>query len=75
MWALHESGMAPSDPVYRRGGDYLLRTQQQDGVWHVVTPAFSFQPYFESGFPYGHDQWISQAGTAMASIARTFAAK
>ncbi len=24
------------------------------------------QPYFESGFPLGHDQWISQAGTAWA---------
>ena len=26
------------------------------------------QPYFESGFPYGHDQWISQAATAWATI-------
>jgi hypothetical protein len=26
------------------------------------------QPYFESGFPYGHDQWISHAGTAWATI-------
>jgi len=75
LWALHESGMPVSDPVYRRGVDYLLGTQQQDGTWHVVTRAFSFQPYFQSGFPYGHDQWISQAGTAMATIALTFAAK
>jgi hypothetical protein len=29
------------------------------------------QPYFESGFPYGHDQWISQAGTAWAAMALT----
>ena len=72
LWALHESGMPVSNPVYRRGVDYLLRTQQEDGTWHVVTRAFSFQPYFQSGFPYGHDQWISQAGTAMATIALTF---
>jgi hypothetical protein len=75
LWALHESGMAPSDPVYRRGVDYLLGTQHEDGTWHVVTRAFSFQPYFDSGFPYDHDQWISQAGTAMATIALAFAAK
>jgi hypothetical protein len=75
LWALHESGMAVSNPVYRRGVDYLLRTQQEDGTWHVVTRALAFQPYFESGFPHGHDQWISQAGTAMATIALTFVAK
>jgi len=60
----------------RMTGDHrhLLGTQHDDGTWHVVTRAFAFQPYFESGFPYGHDQWISQAGTAMATIALTFAA-
>lgn len=75
LWALHESGMPLSDPIYRRGVDYLLRTQQEDGSWHVVTRALAFQPYFESGFPHGHDQWISQAGTAYATIALSFAAK
>jgi hypothetical protein len=74
LWALHESGMPASDPIYRRGVDYLLRTQQEDGTWHVVTRAFAFQPYFQSDFPYDHDQWISQAGTAMAALALTFAA-
>ena len=75
LWALHESGTPASDSVYRRGVDYLLRTQQDDGTWHVVSRALGFQPYFQSGFPYDHDQWISQAGTAMASIALTFGAK
>jgi ankyrin repeat protein len=75
LWALHQSGSPASDPVYRNGVDYLLRNQQEDGTWHVVTRAFGFQPYFQSGFPYDHDQWISQAGTAMASIGLTFAAK
>jgi len=74
LWALHESGMPASDAVYRRGVDFLLRTQQEDGTWHVVTRALGFQPYFQSGFPYGHDQWISQAGTALATIALAFAA-
>ncbi|MDP8979686.1 MAG: ankyrin repeat domain-containing protein [Acidobacteriota bacterium] len=75
LWALHESGMAPSSPVFSRGVDYLLRSQREDGTWHVVTRALTFQPYFESGFPHGHDQWISQAGTAMATMALTFAAR
>jgi ankyrin repeat protein len=75
LWALHESGTTSSDPVYRRGVDFLLRTQQEDGTWHVVSRSFGFQPYFQSGFPYEQDQWISQAGTAMAVIGLSFAAK
>src|SRR5580698_3966263 len=75
LWALHESGMKSSNPVYRRGVDFILRTQQEDGTWHVVSRSFGFQPYFQSGFPYEHDQWISQAGTAMAVIGLSFAAK
>jgi hypothetical protein len=71
----HESGMTPSHAVNRRGVDYLLRTQRESGTWHVVTRVLGFQPYFQSGFPYDHDQWISQAGTAMATIGLTFAAE
>ena len=67
--------MTSSDPVYRRGVDFILRTQQEDGTWHVVSRSFGFQPYFQSGFPYEHDQWISQAGTAMAVLGLSFAAK
>lgn len=74
LWALHEAGMPASDSVYRRGVNYLLSTQREDGTWHVTTRALGFQPYFQSGFPYDHDQWISQAGTAMATIGLTFAA-
>jgi N-acyl-D-amino-acid deacylase len=49
--------------------DYLMRTQEVDGSWHVHTRAFGFQPYFESGFPHGHDQWISMAATAWSAMA------
>ncbi|HYL37658.1 MAG TPA: ankyrin repeat domain-containing protein [Bryobacteraceae bacterium] len=69
LHALHESGMPASDPVYSRGVEFLLRTQLEDGSWHVRTRAAAFQPYFESGFPHAHDQWISQGGTAWAVIA------
>jgi hypothetical protein len=75
LWALHEAGMTSGDPVYRRAVDYLLRTQKEDGTWFVVSRSFAFQPYFQSGFPYEHDQWISQAGTAMATIGLSYAVK
>jgi hypothetical protein len=65
--ALNESGASsPSDPVYRRGVGYLLKTQFQDGSWYTPSRAIKFQPYFQSGFPFEHDQWISMAATAMA---------
>jgi hypothetical protein len=35
----------------------------------VKSRAVKFQPYFESGFPYGHDQWISASATAWATVA------
>jgi hypothetical protein len=75
LYALHETGMPATDPVYRKGVEYLLRTQQQDGSWHVKTRAAGFQPYFESSFPHRHDQWISQSGTAWAVIALSYAAQ
>ncbi len=75
LWALHECGVPSSDAAFRRGVAFLLGTQNDDGSWHVVSRALKFQPYFQSGFPYDHDQWISQAGTAMATIALTFAAQ
>ncbi len=62
-------GLASTDQAYQRGVAYLLRTQHADGSWHVKTRSFAFQPYFESGFPHGHDQWISAAATGFAAVA------
>lgn len=69
LYALHLAGMASTDAAYQKGTAYLLRNQAADGSWHVKTRSIWLQPYFESGFPYGHDQWISVAGTAWASMA------
>ena len=70
LWVLSETGvLSPNDPVYRRGVQFLLNTRQKDGSWRVRSRAPKFQPYFESGFPYGHDQWISSAATARAVVA------
>jgi len=75
LFALSVAGGIPQDdPMYRRGIAYLLRTQAPDGSWHVKTRAIWLQPYFESGFPYGRDQFISTAGTAWASMALATAA-
>jgi hypothetical protein len=35
----------------------------------VKTRSIWVQPYFDSGFPYGEDQWISAAGTGWATMA------
>ncbi len=68
--ALYESGVVrPADPAYRRGVRFLLATQGERGDWHVRSRALGFQPYFESGYPHGHDQWISSAGAAWATLA------
>lgn len=70
LYALHEAaGLSASSAAYRRGVKYLLDTQFEDGSWHVISRAVKFQPYFESGFPHGPDQWISSAGTAWAAMA------
>lgn len=65
--ALVKAGdLAPSSETYRKGVAFLLKTQLEDGSWHVVSRSKPFQPYFESGFPHGKDQWISCAATAWA---------
>lgn len=76
LWALHEAvGMAPDAQTYREGVRYLLRTQRPDGTWYVASRAAKFQPYFESGFPYGPDQWVSISATAWAAAALAPAAE
>ena len=62
-------GLAPTDAAYQRGVKFLLSTQRADGSWYVRSRAVKFQPFFESGFPYGHDQWISSMATGWATAA------
>ena len=74
--ALHETGsLRVTDPAYRRGVQFLLNTQLGDGSWYVKTRSLPFQPYFESGFPHGPDQWISMGATNWASMALALAAR
>jgi dipeptidyl aminopeptidase/acylaminoacyl peptidase len=72
--ALHQAAAMSTDhPVYRRGVDFLLRTQQADGSWLVHSRSKPFQTYYESGFPHGKDQFISMAASAWATTALVLA--
>ena len=72
--ALRESGaVASTDRVYRKGVEFLLRTQIEDGSWIVESRAVPIQAYFESGFPYGVNQWVSAAATGWATTALALA--
>jgi ankyrin repeat protein len=67
------AGVLPSHSSWQRGLRYLLQTQKPDGTWFVSSrlnpPAPLSPPYFDSGFPYGHDQFISAMGTSWAASA------
>jgi ankyrin repeat protein len=67
LTALQQSGACKtSDAVCQRAAQFLLKTQLGDGSWYVRSRVVELQPYFESDFPHGHDQWISAAATGWA---------
>jgi len=70
LTALRESGLVRvTDPVYQKGVRFLLNTQLDDGSWFVQTRTLPAQPYFDSEFPHGRDQFISAAATSWAVMA------
>jgi ankyrin repeat protein len=74
--ALHEARVVTADsPAYRRGIQYLLNSQLADGSWRVVSRAAAIQPYFDSDFPHGPDQFISAAASNWATMALLPAAR
>jgi ankyrin repeat protein len=74
MFALAQAGGIPGNhAAYQRAVKFLLSKQCADGSWYVASRSPKFQPYFESGFPYGHDQWISSMATGWATAALAFA--
>ncbi len=74
IYALSQLKVPASNAAIQKGVAFLLRTQRDDGTWHATTRAMPIQPYFESGFPYGRDQWISFSATAWADMALTLTA-
>jgi squalene cyclase len=72
--ALHWAGrMAVRDWAFQRGLAFLLATQKPDGSWYVKTRSKPLQTYFDAGFPYGKDQFISCAATGWAATALALA--
>ena len=74
LFAINEAGNVPVGSVaYKKGISFLLKTQAEDGSWHVKSRIYHpypiSPPYFETGFPYSHDQFVSTAGTSWAVMA------
>lgn len=61
--------LSPASDAYQSGLSFLLKSQHEDGSWHVVSRSKPFQKYFETGFPHGKDQFISTSATAWSTIA------
>jgi ankyrin repeat protein len=74
LYALHVSGtVSTDDPAYQRGVHWLLRNQLTDGSWFVPTRAVPVQPHtFESGFPHGWNQFVSDGASSWAAMALLF---
>jgi ankyrin repeat protein len=70
LLALREGGgLAVDHEAYRRGVEFLLKTQLADGSWFVPTRSFPLQPHVDTGFPHGRSQFISLAATSWATMA------
>lgn len=75
LYALYIGGGIPSTAaVYRRGVQYLIRTQDDDGSWFINKRAIPVNTYLDTGFPHGVSQYILYTGTCWATMALIFAA-
>jgi N-acyl-D-amino-acid deacylase len=69
MIALRDAGMKPEDPIYQKGVEYLLKSQDKSGAWIVQTRSRPVQTYFDNGDPGGKSQFISVSATGWATMA------
>jgi ankyrin repeat protein len=70
LYALRVAGGLPvTDPVYQRGVQFLLRTQEEDGSWFVTKRAIPANNYFDAAFPHGESQYSSFNATCWATMA------
>lgn len=69
LFALHVAGVPATDPAYVKGVRYLMRNQYQDGSWFVRTRAYPTQAYFETGYPFGNNQFLSAAAASWSAAA------
>jgi squalene cyclase len=69
LTALRSAGLPAESGAYRKGVNYLLRTQRSDGAWLVQTRSPPRQVFFDNGDPGGKSQFISFAATGWATLA------
>ena len=58
-----------NDQHIQKGLKFLVDTRLEDGSWLVKSRSKPFQPYYETGFPHGKDQFISVTASAWATTA------
>ncbi|HLW66640.1 MAG TPA: prenyltransferase/squalene oxidase repeat-containing protein [Gemmataceae bacterium] len=69
LFILQATGLNAHQQTYRRGIDFLLKTQKPDGSWFVRSRSKPIQADFDNGDPHGKDQFISIPATAWATAA------
>ncbi len=73
LFTLHRTRLKATDARFQQGLHYLLKTQHDDGSWHVKTRSKPIQELFDNGDPHGLDQFISIAATSWATAALSLA--
>jgi ankyrin repeat protein len=69
LYALHTAGVPPTNGAYLEGVRFLQRNQYQDGSWLVKTRSYPTQTYFETGYPFGNNQFISAGAASWSALA------
>jgi N-acyl-D-amino-acid deacylase len=75
LFVLQDTGFATDELAYRRGVEFLIRTQCEDGSWFVQTRSKPIQVFFDNGDPHGEHQFISIPATSWAVAALAAAGK
>lgn len=69
LYALSATGFDRSSAAFKKGSQFLLRTQEDDGTWFTPKRAMPANNYFDAAFPYGESQYASFNATAWATLA------
>lgn len=70
LYALQAGGgVVATNPRVKKGLQFLLRTQDDDGSWFVSKRAIPANNYFDSDFPHGESQYSSFNATTWAVMA------
>jgi hypothetical protein len=72
LYALHTAGIPATSDAYLNGVRILQQNQYQDGSWLEKTRSYPTQPYFETGYPFGNNQFISAGAASWSALAIAF---